>query len=64
MTKNMTNVMFIELKKSSTPLFIILKEDFMDDWLPFSYTFLIHSFDFPLTFLWGELKMEFFWRAL
>lgn len=20
----------------------------MDDWLPFSYTFLIHSFDFPL----------------
>lgn len=32
----------------------------MDDWLPFSYTFLIHSFDFPLTLLWGELKMDFF----
>jgi hypothetical protein len=60
MTKNMTNVMFIELKKTSTRLFIILKEDFMDDWLPFSYTFLILSFDFPLTFLWGEQKMEFF----
>jgi hypothetical protein len=32
----------------------------MDDWLPFSYTFLIHSFDFPLTFLWSEQKMDFF----
>jgi len=28
------------------------------------YPLVIHSLYIPYTFLWGELKMDFFWREL